>query len=54
MNTMTVTVSLSDQCGDKYEKLTQRIEYGLKKKKRNELWAGTQNLCAAIPVLQLI
>lgn len=34
MNTMTVTVSLSDQCGDKYEKLTQRIEYGLKKKKK--------------------
>ena len=30
---MTVTVSLSDQCGDKNEKLTQRIEYGLKKKK---------------------
>lgn len=40
MNTMTVTVSLSDQCGDKNEKLTQRIEYGLKKKKKKEMNFG--------------
>ena len=33
MNTMTMTVSLSDQHGDKNEKLTQRIECGLKKEK---------------------
>ena len=30
---MTMTVSLSDQHGDKNEKLTQRIECGLKKEK---------------------
>ena len=35
MNTMTMTVSLSDQRGDKNEKLTQTIERGLKKKEMN-------------------
>ena len=34
---MTMTVSLSDQRGDKNEKLTQTIERGLKKKEMNFL-----------------
>lgn len=41
---MTMTVSLSDQRGDENEKLTQRIECGLKKKKKRTLGRDSKAL----------
>ena len=40
---MTMTVSLSDQRGDENEKLTQRIECGLKKKKETNFGQGLKS-----------